>query len=159
MAGANHFDKGKVELAQVPYELKAAVARVLMMGAKKYGRDNWREGMDWSKVINSTMRHIEAYNDPNQPDVDPESGESHLSHAACNIAFLLYYEKHYPELDDRAKPVADSSDSGWITDPTAPATSFEEAYPFRCESCNLLIHRSNSLCPSCKGGLKSCDSA
>ena len=37
-------------------------------------------------------------------DKDPESGLSHLAHAACCIMFLLEFEKTHPELDDRYKP-------------------------------------------------------
>jgi hypothetical protein len=48
------------------------------------------------------MRHIMAFNDGE--DKDPESGLSHLAHAACCIMFLLEFEKTHQELDDRFKP-------------------------------------------------------
>jgi len=48
------------------------------------------------------MRHIAAYNE--HENKDPESGLSHLAHAACCLLFLLEYEDTHPELDDRYDP-------------------------------------------------------
>ena len=53
------------------------------------------------RPLAAAMRHIMAFNDGE--DKDPESGLSHLAHAACCIMFLLEFEKTHPELDDRYK--------------------------------------------------------
>jgi hypothetical protein len=59
--------------------------------------------MEFSKLVNSALRHLNKYSSPNHSDMDEESGLSHLAHAACCIAFLLTYEQTHPELDDREK--------------------------------------------------------
>ncbi len=76
-------------------------AAVLKFGADKYHAHNWRDGFVWSRPLAAAMRHIMAFNDGE--DKDPESGLSHLAHAACCIMFLLEFEKTHPELDDRYK--------------------------------------------------------
>lgn len=103
--GGLRFNDGKPMLHLVPKSIKVAIARVLEYGFKRevnpYPPNNWRRGMGFTKVINSLMRHIEAYNEG--VDNDEDSGMSHLWHAACNIAFLIEYEETCPELDDRFK--------------------------------------------------------
>jgi hypothetical protein len=37
-------------------------------------------------------------------DLDPESGESHLDHAMCELMFMKMFTIDFPELDDRFKP-------------------------------------------------------
>ena len=74
---------------------------MLKFGADKYHAHNWRDGFAWSRPLAAAMRHIMAFNDGE--DKDPESGLSHLAHAACCIMFLLEFEKTHPELDDRYK--------------------------------------------------------
>src|SRR5947209_1128490 len=59
------------------------VARVLDFGKQKYTAHNWRGGITWSRVIDSSLRHIHAFNDGE--DFDPESGINHLAHAMCNL--------------------------------------------------------------------------
>ena len=77
-------------------------AAVLAFGAEKYAEHNWRKGFVWSRPLSAAMRHITAFNAGE--DKDPESGLSHLAHAACCIMFLLEFEKTRKELDDRYKP-------------------------------------------------------
>jgi len=48
---AKKFDTDKVDLTLVPPHLKKAVARVMMYGAVKYGRDNFKEGMEHHRVL------------------------------------------------------------------------------------------------------------
>jgi hypothetical protein len=75
---------------------------VLTFGAKKYDAHNWRKGFKWSRVISALFRHIYAW--VSGVDKDPETGLSHLAHAACCIMFLVEFEKTHKELDDRYKP-------------------------------------------------------
>ncbi len=59
------------------------IAKVLAIGAAKYGRDNWKKcpkdklDLYWDALY----RHLNAYQSGEL--VDAETGESHLSHAAC----------------------------------------------------------------------------
>lgn len=97
-------DETKPRMSLVPAALLRGVARVLMHGAKKYAAHNWRKGMAWSEPTSAALRHITAFNEGE--DLDPESGLSHLWHAACNLAFLVEYEANphlYRQFDDRFK--------------------------------------------------------
>lgn len=98
---AMKFDDQKLPVNLLSTEALLQTAAVLKFGADKYHAHNWRDGFAWSRPLAAAMRHIMAYNDGE--DKDPESGLSHLAHAACCIMFLLEFEKTHPELDDRYK--------------------------------------------------------
>jgi len=95
------FDTGKPRYDLLPPELLAAVADVLMFGASKYGERNWEKGMSWGRPFAALMRHMWAW--WRGEDRDPETGLSHLAHAACCVAFLLAYECREIGTDDRPK--------------------------------------------------------
>ena len=94
------------ELKTVPNEDKKLIGKELndlrIQAEEKYAEHNWRKGFVWSRPLSAAMRHITAFNAGE--DKDPESGLSHLAHAACCIMFLLEFEKTHKELDDRYKP-------------------------------------------------------
>lgn len=104
--GGLRDNKGKPRLALVPSELEEAVARVIWQSSDKaggkYPLHNWRKGLPWSEVADSAIRHLKKFAQQGE-DFDKESGLDHLDHAACNIAFLLWFRKNRPELDDRYK--------------------------------------------------------
>lgn len=77
------------------------ISEVMSYGAKKYEPQNWRKGIEWSRVYAAAMRHLLAWNEGETND--RESGLNHLAHAGCCILFLLDYSKSHPELDDRWK--------------------------------------------------------
>ena len=81
-------DAGKLQLGLVPPALIKEVARIRMFGAKKYKNpNNWRN-VEADRYWQATLRHIvAAWNDWKKRD--QESGELHISHACCNLAFLL----------------------------------------------------------------------
>lgn len=95
------FDEGKVRLELLPPELLLGVGAILTFGAKKYADRNWEKGMDWSRLYGATLRHLVAWE--SGEECDPESGKSHLWHAACDIAFLMAYEVRGVGNDDRGK--------------------------------------------------------
>lgn len=97
------FDAGKAPLDLLPFDALIRVAHVLDLGARKYGRFNYRKGMAWGRLLAACFRHLFAW--ASGEGVDRESGQSHLAHAACCILFLLEYEVHGLGEDDRA-PVA-----------------------------------------------------
>jgi hypothetical protein len=96
------FDQNKLPLNLLSTEAMNQTAAVLAFGAQKYAAHNWRAGFAWSRPLAAAMRHLTAFNDGE--DRDPESGLSHLAHAACCIMFLLEFEKTHQHLDDRYKP-------------------------------------------------------
>ncbi len=96
-------DSGKAPLHLLSTTALLEIARVLEFGANKYSANNWRDGFLWSRPTSAALRHLLAWNDGE--DLDPESGLSHLAHAACCLMFLLEFEKTHKELDDRYRDV------------------------------------------------------
>jgi hypothetical protein len=97
-------DAGKNRLDLIPVECIDAIGKVLTFGAAKYHDNSWREGMNYSRIYAATQRHLQAFWGE-APDINEESKLSHLSHAFCNLAFLLAYEENkerYQAFDDRA---------------------------------------------------------
>jgi len=97
--GVKH-DTGKVPYELLPPDALHAIAEVLGDGAIKYAERNWENGMNWGRVFGAAMRHLWAW--WSREDKDPESGRSHLAHAACCVLFLLAYEMRKVGKDDRA---------------------------------------------------------
>lgn len=98
MSGVKH-DQGKAPISLIARSALEKEAAVMAFGASKYGRDNWRSGIAWSRCLDAALRHIIAFVDGEEND--PETGICHLAHARCNLAFLIEYQKTHPELDDR----------------------------------------------------------
>ncbi len=92
-------DKPRYDL--IPPEMPEAVARVLAFGARKYAPRNWEKGMKWGRPFAALMRHMWAW--WRGEKLDPETGMSHLWHAACCITFLIAYEARNVGEDDRPK--------------------------------------------------------
>lgn len=63
------------------------------------GERNWERGMAWSRPFSALMRHMWAW--WRGEDFDPETGYSHLAHAACCILFLMTYRGRETGVDDR----------------------------------------------------------
>jgi hypothetical protein len=75
--------------------MEEAVAEVMMFGAKKYARNNWKIVPDADRRYFAAMeRHIKAFKRGERTDL--ESGLPHLAHAATCLAFLLYFESQGP---------------------------------------------------------------
>ena len=96
--GVKH-DAGKLRLDLLPTDALEAVARILTLGAAKYGERNWEAGMSWRRVDAALERHLFAWRRGEERDA--ESGEPHLAHAACCVLFLLAYAGRGVGLDDR----------------------------------------------------------
>ncbi len=99
---AQKFDGGKPPLGLLSTVAMNEIAQVMAFGAQKYSAHQWRAGMDWQRLIDAALRHITAFNDGE--DLDPESGLSHMAHAACCVMFLLEYERTHREFDNRYHP-------------------------------------------------------
>lgn len=91
MDEAIKYDKDKIKMELLPPELMTAVGTILTFGAQKYSERNWEKGMDWGRVYGAMLRHLNAW--WSGEDNDPETGESHLWHAACCVTFLITYEQ------------------------------------------------------------------
>ena len=101
----------KLRLDLVPTEVAEFFARVAAHGAIKYDDWNWLKGLNQSETYACAMRHLQKWYagadlDEDYTDADGNlvkgSGLPHLWHALWNVAVLGYFERHRPDLDDRA---------------------------------------------------------
>ncbi len=92
-------DDGKPRVELIPPLALMEIGRVLEFGAKKYGANNWRNGMDWSRFHGAALRHLLAWFGGESKDA--ESDLSHLAHAACCLLFLMECEAKQIGCDDR----------------------------------------------------------
>ena len=102
------FDQDKIDWMILPYDALEEIVKVMEFGARKYARGNFAsgEGLEYTRVLNSLMRHILAFS--RGEDLDPETGISHMAHAGCNILFLLHYIKNpekFKNNDNRATKI------------------------------------------------------
>lgn len=85
-------DEGKLDLTLVPRQIIWDIAEVRRYGNEKYGDpDNWKL-VEKQRYRAAAFRHFLAYLD-DPKGKDEESGLLHLSHLACNIAFLCELER------------------------------------------------------------------
>ncbi len=93
------FDQGKAPMSLLDRPFLEGVANVLAFGARKYDREQWRAGFNWTRLTDAAMRHLLAFIDGE--DLDSESGQSHIFHAGCCLMFLARMIQDRPDLDDR----------------------------------------------------------
>ena len=86
-------DADNVRFDLIPQLALMEIAKVLSVGAIRYGEHDYRKGFPFSDVVNHLLRHLNLY-------LRGDKSENHLSHAACNVLFLLEYEHIHPELND-----------------------------------------------------------
>ena len=86
------FDEDKLRWDLLPLDIMEDVVRVLTLGAKKYGPENWKcVAHAKRRYIAALLRHLTEYE--KGYNIDDESGVSHLAHVITNGIFLLYFEK------------------------------------------------------------------
>lgn len=95
------YDSNKTRPELIPVEFILLTADVLRYGGIKYAPGNWSRGngFDHSRLYGALQRHLNAY--WMGEDNDPESGLSHLGHAACMLAFLIAHRERGLGKDDR----------------------------------------------------------
>lgn len=93
-------DAAKPAMAAIDPAFRLAMGRVLGAGDTKYGPANWMRGLAYSRLVGAAHRHLAAYESGEK--ADPETGESHLVHAACSLMMLNRYDiDGREELDDQ----------------------------------------------------------
>lgn len=108
VGGIKH-DQGKLPMGLIPVAAKRGLAGVLAHGATKYERHNWRKGMNWSRLIDSAYRHLDAFCEgkdvDDEPDADgrPGSMQLHIDCLQACAAFLSTYAHEGLGTDDRYK--------------------------------------------------------
>ena len=95
MSEGKKFDQGKLRFSLLPFQSVEDVVQVLEYGAKKYAPDNWRKVSEpRQRYFDAALRHLWAWKKGER--LDPESGLSHLAHAACSLLFLLHFDQEEP---------------------------------------------------------------
>lgn len=156
--GGLRFDTGKIDLGQCPTSLIASVAYNLMKNSDKHGGkypdNNWRRGMDWTKVLNCLQRHLEDFK--NGIDVDPTDGVPTMWKVATNAAFLIEYSFTCPELDDRfTGKVASLHDFPKFE--KVQKEEIEVDVPSKCPDCTEDVCKEYPDCPNCQDNYSNWD--
>lgn len=93
------FDQGKPDLTDIPMDAMFEMGKAFTHGQKKYGKNNYRNGMLASRQIAAALRHIFQHLDGET--IDPEVQSMHLGNAMASLAMAIYTVKNLPHLDDR----------------------------------------------------------
>jgi len=87
-----NMNQSKLRYGLIPFEVLEDVVKVLEMGAKKYGDDDWKHVPNaYAEYQESLLRHVMEYRKKNF--TDDESGLSHMAHIVCNAMMILWHEK------------------------------------------------------------------
>ena len=81
--------KGKLLWTLLPFKQLEYVVQVMMFGAKKYSKDNWKH-CNPEDYKEACMRHLTTFF--NGEWLDQESNLPHLAHLICNALFLLWFK-------------------------------------------------------------------
>lgn len=104
MDDGNPKDKlgdAKPQMGLIPVGAMEDIARVMELGAKKYGAYNWRsKAVRMMVYAHAALRHLFAW--IGGEDLDPESGRSHLAHLAACALIILDATKVGKAIDDRS---------------------------------------------------------
>lgn len=95
-------DGGKPRVDLLPFGALTEVAHVMTFGAQKYAAYNWH-GLSCSRLFAAALRHLWAW--WRGEDNDPETGQSHVAHAACCVLMVLDQVRERPQYDDRPRPI------------------------------------------------------
>ena len=96
------YDEDKVQLQLIDPSFIEGVGLVLTYGASKYSPNNWRKGINFTRIYGAIMRHQNAW--LSGEDFDPETGLSHLYHASAGLMFISSLQKKpskVEKFDDR----------------------------------------------------------
>lgn len=96
------YDGDKPDFSLLPTGPLEDLVRVYMFGCRKYEKDNWRRGFDFSRIWAAAQRHMLAWKEGE--DIDPESAINHLAHAMWGMMTLLYFQQHkdkFSKFDNR----------------------------------------------------------
>ena len=101
----------KAPLSCIPMPPLYEEGLVMLSGAMKYGRHNWRvSGVKASVYFDATMRHMTSWWEGQ--DDDPESGLSHLAHASACLSIVRDSQLQGNWVDDRPP----ASGEHWMDD-------------------------------------------
>lgn len=108
-------DEGKPMVGLIPPLPLLEIAKVFTYGVKKYAAHNYMDGggFNYSRLYDAMQRHLLAF--WSGEDNDPESGLSHLAHAAFGCLTLLNYQVVSHGRDDRYRHAQKTSVSDRVS--------------------------------------------
>ncbi|AUO79274.1 hypothetical protein [Salinibacter phage M31CR41-2] len=134
------YDAGKPSPARLPSRAVFEVSRVFKHGAEKYDEtdklhdNNWRQGMNWSRLMDAALRHIYAFKQGE--DLDRDSGMSHIAHAICSLMMLEEFRHIFPEGDDRDHKWRRGR--GYVLDIDGVLANFTKAFQQKAQRMDLV---------------------
>jgi len=96
---ATKNDSDKADLSLIPLSALIAESKAFQVGERKYGRYNYTNGMEASRLVAAAMRHLTAWFDGEEND--PQDGQPHLGAVRACIAMLLEQQKLGTLVDNR----------------------------------------------------------
>lgn len=100
-SGGKKFDGAKPRVDLIPVEFTVGTAKALTFGAGKYGEHNFREGIQFSRLLGAAKRHIDL--ELAGVEKDKDSGCEHWMNACASLCMYAFMKKHKSEYDDRFK--------------------------------------------------------
>jgi hypothetical protein len=94
------YNDNKPRWSQVHFESLVPMVKVLEFGEAKYGKSNWKIGLDRTEILESLSRHLFSLMDGEE--IDAESGLSHIGHIMSNA---MFYEYHTNKLKEHGKDI------------------------------------------------------
>lgn len=86
------YDSGKIDWTLLPFSSLEDAVRVLMFGAEKYDRENWKLVKNGrQRYTAACLRHLLKHMDGEE--FDPETGLRHTAHAMVNLLFIEWLRK------------------------------------------------------------------
>src|SRR5712675_1177266 len=96
-------NQSKLRWRNFPLWLITPLIEVAAAGELKYTTYNFLKGQYVNNCLDSLKRHLEKFENPYTPDIDEETGCSHMGAVAWNALVVCFVMKYRPDLDDRYK--------------------------------------------------------
>lgn len=93
------YDGGKPKIALIPYVALEEEGKAFLHGEIKYGKHNYKQGMEALRLASAAQRHIGLW--LSGIEIDADSGAHHLGCARANLAMIMELQKIGKLDDDR----------------------------------------------------------
>lgn len=98
MSGQNKNKKMSIRYDLVPQHGIEEVSKVLTAKLDKYHENEWKRGINWTRVLSSLKKHLNQFELGNDYTKD---GLLHMAEVANNALILCEYYRIFPQGDDR----------------------------------------------------------
>lgn len=143
----------KPPISLIPPEAIIETAKAFQFGASKHGKYGFRDGVEFSKLIDAGFRHLLQITEGE--DVDDESKCLHAASVIANMSMLIWMMKHRKDMDDRFnKP--ESSETVNLTSPKGLSDEqwqkLKEEFAPPAEIGQMMISSQGIKCRKCERG-------